>query len=85
MIRRFSLRDCNENVGSILDIYQQLLGDYNQLTTEKNKCLQSYFKGKRKLPFECCLSSLPTLDFFVDAVSQRDPNVPLAFFSTKHR
>jgi hypothetical protein len=49
------------------------------------KSLQSHSTGKRKLPFVVCFSCLPPLCFFVDAVSQRVPNVPSAFLSTKHR
>jgi len=60
---------------------QQLLGDYNQLEI-KTKMSWKEFYEKTNLRFEL---SFPPLPLFDDAVSQRVPNVPSGFFSTKHR
>jgi hypothetical protein len=62
---------------------QQFSVDYNQL--EKNMSRKLFYEKIELLPVELVCSSLLRINFLDDIVSQRVPNVPSNFLSTKHR
>ena len=65
-------------------MYQLLSVDYTQLQIEENM-FSDLFNEKIELLFELPFLSLSFLCVCDAAVSQRAPNVPSPFFSTKQR